>query len=154
MVDSFGGWHPDYPGQRPQDDPQFQRLYGQQQQAAQQQQQQPSPAMTRPTIHAEIIVVSNGELGEQDVDRYPVGIGQPQMFIAQDESVIYVKEGTQNGPILDVYPRRPRTPTPPPFDPSDYLRRDEAASWIAEAVAAAMPARQARTPKKETEAAE
>lgn len=164
MVDQFGGWRADYPGQQPWMDPQFTRIYGQQ--PGQQTPSQPQPpqqqaqqqAMTRPTIHAEIIQVSNGELGEHEVDRYPVGIGQPQMFISQDESVIYVKEGTQNGPILDVYPRRPRTPAPPPFDPAEYVRLDALPAIVAAEVQAAMaaamqPVRTARV-KKETEATE
>lgn len=159
MVDQFGGWRADYPGQQPWMDPQFTRLYGVQpgQQNAQQQSQQPAQqAMTRPTIHAEIIQVSNGEAGDQEVARYPLGVGQPQMFITQDESVIYVKECTQNGAILDVYPRRPPAPTPPPFNPAEYVRIDALPALVAEQVQAAMAAMQTKPAraKKETEAAE
>lgn len=53
-----------------------------------------------------------------------MGVGQSQMFITQDESVIYVKEGTQNWAILDAYPRRPLAPTPPPFNLAEYVRID------------------------------
>ena len=169
MVDQFGGWRADYPGQTPWMDPQFVRFYGQQQAAqapqhspAQQQPQQQAAAqttMTRPTIHAEIIQVSNGELGEQEVGQYPVGAGQSQMFITQDESVIFVKEATPNGYILDVYPKRPPAPQPPPFNPAEYVRIDAMPAIVAAEVQAALlaiapPARTARTAKKETETTE
>lgn len=156
MVDQYG-WHPDYPGQQPWMDPQFTRLYGVQpgQQNVQQAQQPAQQTMTRPTIHAEIIQVSNGEAGDQEVARYPLGVGQSQMFITQDEAVIYVKEGTQSGSILDVYPRRPPAPTPPPFNPAEYVRIDALPALVAEQVQAAMSAisKPARG-KKEAEAAE
>lgn len=162
MVNQYGQWIPDYPGQQPNMDPQFLRLYGQQQpgtQTAAQTQPMQQQAMTRPTIHAEIIQVSNGEQGEQEVSQYPVGVGQSQMFIAQDESVIFVKEATANGCIIDVYPKRPPAPTPPPFNPAEYVRIDAlpdiVAAEVQAALAAAMPpVRTVRTTKKEPEVAE
>lgn len=62
MVDKFGGWRSDYTGQQPWMAPQFTQLYCTQpgQQNVQQAQQPAQQAMTRPTIHAEIIQVSNG----------------------------------------------------------------------------------------------
>ena len=164
MVNQYGHWIPDYPGQQPQNDPQFMRLYGQQQgqqptTQAQPMQQTQQQAMTRPTIHAEIIQVSNGELGEQEVAQYPVGVGQSQMFITQDESAIFVKEATANGCIIDVYPKRPPAPTPPPFNPSEYVRLDAlpaiVAAEVQTALAAVMPpARTARAAKKDPEVTE
>lgn len=161
MVNQYGQWIPDYPGQQPNMDPQFLRLYGQQQpgQQAAAQTQPMQQAMTRPTIHAEIIQVSNGEQGEQEVTQYPVGVGQSQMFIAQDESAIYVKEATANGSIIDVYPKRPPAPTPPPFNPAEYVRIDAlpaiVAAEVQTALAAVMPpARTARAVKKEPEVTE
>ena len=159
MVDQFGGWRADYPGQQPWQDPQFTRIYGMQsgqQNAPQQQTQQQvqQQTMTRPTIHAEIIQVSNGELGEQEVSQYPIGVGQSQMFITQDESMIFVKEATPSGYVLDVYPKRPPAPTPPPFNPAEYVRLDAlpdlVAAQVQAAVAAAIPVKQTRA-KKETE---
>lgn len=157
MVDQLGNWRPDFPGQQPWMDPQFVRLYGQQQQQAAQQnapQQQSAPAaMTPPTIHAEIIQVDS----EQAATQYPVGAGASQMMMSRDESAIFVKTGTANGYTLDVYDRRPPAPTPPPFDPSKYMLREEVPGLVAAevqaALAAAMPSKPART-KKETEAAE
>lgn len=158
MVDQFGNWRPDYPGQQPWMDPQFVRMYGQQQaQTAQQPaqpQQQPAPqTMTPPTIHAEIVQVD----GEQAAAQYPVGAGASQMMMARDESAIFVKEATQNGYRLIVYDRRPEAPPAPPFNPAEFVRLDAlpdlVAAQIQAAVAAAMPVKQTRS-RKETEAAE
>lgn len=159
MVDQLGNWRPDYPGQQPYMDPQFVRLYGptQQQTTPQPQQQQASQAMTPPTIHAEIIQVSAGERGEQEASQYPLGVGQSQMFMAQDDSVIYIKTAAGNGHILNVFPKRPPAPKPPPFNPDEYVRLEAlpglVAAEVQAAVAAMQPAKAAR-PKKETEAAE
>lgn len=118
-----------------------------QQQVPQQQQQPVQQMMTPPTIHAEIVQVDN----EAAAAQYPVGAGASQMMIARDDSAIFVKTATPNGQYtLDVFVKRPPAPEAPPFNPSEYLRRDEAASWIAEAVAAAMPQKQTRTRKEET----
>lgn len=158
MVDQFGNWRPDYPGQQPFTDSQFIRVYGQppgqtsQQGVAQAQQQ----TMTRPTIHAEIIQVANSELGEQEASKYPVGAGHSQMFITQDEATIYIKEATQNGSILNIYPKRPPVPTPSPFNPAEYVRIDDIPAIVAAEVQAALAAMQPTKTtqvKKETEAA-
>lgn len=159
MVDQYGRWFPDYPGQQPFMDPQFTRLHGQQPaQNAQQgapQTQQPgvAAAMTPPTIHAEIVQVG----GEQAAAQYPVGAGMSQMMIAKDDSAIFVKTATANGYTLDVFVKRPPAPEAAPFNPADYVRIDALPGLIAEevqaAVAAMQPAKPARS-KKETEAAE
>lgn len=160
MVDQFGNWRPDYPGQQPYMDPQFVRMYGQQMQqpaqpqAAQAQQQQATPqTMTPPTIHAEIVQVD----GEQAAAQYPVGAGASQMMMARDESAIFVKEATQNGYRMIIYDRRPEAPPAPPFNPADFVRLDElpnlVAAQVQAAVAAAISAKQTRG-KKEAEAAE
>lgn len=160
MVDQFCNWRPDYPGQQPWMDPQFARMYVQQhpvqtlQQPAQQQQQQAAqPMMTPPTIHAEIVQVDS----EQAAAQYPVGAGMSQMMMARDESAIFVKTATANGYTLDVFDKRPPAPTPPPFNPSEYVRIDALPTLVAAEVQAAMatmqPTKAART-KKETEAAE
>lgn len=158
MVDQFGGWRADYPGQQPWMDPQFTRVYGQQQNIPQQnnpQQQQTaaSPMMTPPTIHAEIVQVD----GEQAAHQYPVGAGASQMMMAKDESAIFVKAATANGYTLEVFDKRPPAPTPPPFNPAEYVRLDALPGLVAaevQAVVAAMQPTKATRPKKETEAAE
>lgn len=166
MVDQYGRWFPDYPGQQPYMDPQFNRVHGQQQQPAQMaqqpspQQQQPAAAasMTPPTIHAEIVQVSSGEQGEQEAKQYPVGAGMSQMMMSKDEEAIFIKTATPNGYVLDVYIKRPPAPEPPPFNPAEYVRLDALPGLVAEEVRAAVAA--AMTPpekpvrvKKETETA-
>ena len=156
MVDQYGNWRPDYPGQQPYMDPQFVRIYGQPpQQTAQQTAQQPQQpaAMTPPTIHAEIVQVD----GEQMAAQYPVGAGASQMMMARDESAIFVKSATPNGYTLDVFEKRPPAPQPPPFNPAEYVRVDALPGMIAAEVQTALTAMQpTKSPrgKKETEAAE
>lgn len=159
MVDQYGRWFPDYPGQQPFMDPQFARSHGQQpMQAAQQgvpQQQQAAaaPAMTPPTIHAEIVQVD----GETAAAQYPVGAGMSQMMIARDDSAIFVKTATASGYTLDVFTKRPPAPEAAPFNPADYVRADALPGLIAAevqaAVAAMQPVKPSR-PKKGTEAEE
>lgn len=158
MVDQYGRWFPDYPGQQPFMDPQFSRVHGQQQQSQPQQpaaQQQPSAptTMTPPTIHAEIVQVD----GEAAAAQYPVGAGMSQMMISRDESAIFVKNATANGYTLDVFEKRPPAPPVAPFNPAEYVRLDALPSLVAAevqaAVSAMQPAKTTRS-KKETEAAE
>ena len=157
MVDQYGRWFPDYPGQQPFMDPQFTRMHGQQQAAQTQQPAPQQPAqptmMTPPTIHAEIVQVD----GEAAAAQYPVGAGMSQMMIARDESAIFVKAATASGYTLEVFDKRPPAPAPPPFNPAEYVRLDAlpglVAAEVQAAVAAMQPAKTAR-PKKETEAAE
>lgn len=160
MVDQYGRWFPDYPGQQPYMDPQFSRVHGQQQpnqtaqQTALQQQASVSPTMTPPTIHAEIVQVD----GEQAAAQYPVGAGASQMMIAKDDSAIFVKTSTANGYTLAVYDRRPPAPEAAPFDPAEYVRLDAlprlVAAEVQAAVAAAMPPVKPTRSKKDTEAEE
>lgn len=159
MVDQYGRWFPDYPGQQPYMDPQFARIHGQQQaqatqQAVQQSQQTVPATMTPPTIHAEIIQVEN----EQAAAQYPVGAGMSQMMMARDDSAIFVKSMLQNGQYtLDVFDKRPPAPTPPPFNPAEYVRIDALPGIITAEVQAAIAAMQTQKPvrsKKETEETE
>lgn len=158
MVDQYGNWRPDYPGQQPYMDPQFARFYGQQpaqtaRQADSQQQPAITAAMTPPTIHAEIVQVD----GEQAAAQYPVGAGMSQMMIARDDSAIFVKTATANGYTLNVFVKRPPAPESAPFNPADYVRIDALPGIISAEVQAAIAAMQSAKParaKKETEAAE
>lgn len=157
MVDQFGNWRPDFPGQQPYMDPQFTRFYGQQPgQASRQpepQHQTTAPAaMTPPTIHAEIVQVD----GDQAAAQYPVGAGASQMMIARDESAIFVKTATPNGYTLDVFEKRPPAPQAAPFNPAEYVRLEALPGIIAAEVQAAIvamqPTKNTRA-KNETEAA-
>ena len=96
----------------------------------QQQMQQAPQTMTPPTIHAEILQVED----EAAASRYPVAAGASQMMIARDDSAIFVKSVSQNGTRLDVFVKRPPAPQKPPFDPSAYVRRDEIAGIISDAL--------------------
>ena len=83
---------------------------------------QQMPQQMTPTIRAEIVQVDN----EQAANAYPVGAGASQMMIAKDDSAIFVKTALQNGQYqLDVFVKRPPAPEKPPFDPSEYVRKDE-----------------------------
>ena len=144
LVDQFGNWRPDFPGQQP----------GQTaRQADPQQQTTTTTTMTPPTIHAEIVQVD----GEAAAAQYPVGAGMSQMMMAKDETAIFVKTATANGCTLDVFEKRPPAPQAAPFNPAEYVRLDALPGIIAAevqaAVAAMQPAKNTR-PKKETEAAE
>lgn len=158
MVDQFGRWFPDYPGQQPYMDTQFSRIHGQQpaqatQHGVPQQQATVAGAMTPPTIHADIVQVD----GETAAAQYPVGAGMSQMMIARDDSAIFVKTATANGYTLDVFEKRPPTPQPAPFNPDEYVRisalPEIVATEVQAALAAMQPVKPVR-PKKETEAAE
>lgn len=79
--------------------------------------QQPVQQMTPPTIHADIIQVG----GQDDVERFSVGAGASQMFMARDDSAIYIKTGTPTGAEIVVYERR--TGAPPAFVTREELEQ-------------------------------
>ena len=144
MIDRFGNWYPDFPGQQPYQDPAYVRNYGQQ---GQQQAQQPSQQMmTPPTIRAEIVQVD----GMEAIDRFPMAAGTSQMFMTKDEQNIVVRSMYANGQHSDdIYDRRPPAPPAPALNPSDYVRKDELSALIAEAIQAQAPQRKASTKKEE-----
>lgn len=87
-------------------------------QALQQQMMPQQPAqMTPPTIHADIIQVG----GQDDVERFSVGAGASQMFMARDDSTIFIKTGTPTGAEIVVYERR--TGAPPAFVTREELEQ-------------------------------
>lgn len=92
----------------------------------------PQTAMTPPTIHAEIIQVDS----EAAVDTQPQAAGTAQMYMTRDDQCIIIKTQYAGGNFDKAcYDRRPPAPAPEPFDPSEYVRRDELPSLIAQAVA-------------------
>jgi hypothetical protein len=84
MVDNFGRWYPDYPGQQPYQDSMYARAMGQQYTAQQTAQAQPHQ-MTPPTIRAEIIQVNSPEA----IDRFPQNPGSTQVCTAR--GILFVK---------------------------------------------------------------
>lgn len=78
--------------------------------------QQPAQ-MTPPMIHADIIQVGS----QDDVERFSVGAGASQIFMARDDSAIFIKTGTPNGAQIVVYERR--TGAPPAFVTREELEQ-------------------------------
>ena len=141
MIDQFGRWYPDYPGQQTWQDPVYMRAYGQNQPAQQTQQ-----SLTPPTIRAEIVQVDSLDA----IDRFPMAAGTSQMFMTKDESTIVVRSMYANGQHNDdIYDKRPPAPPAPTLNPADYVRKDELQALIAEA----LQARTAPTKAKDKEAA-
>lgn len=136
MIDPYGNWYPDYYGQQPNQDPAYMRIYGRQQnqpQNQQQPQQQSAQMMTPPTIRAEIVQVD----GMAAIDRFPMAAGTSQMFITRDEKNIVIRSMFANGQHTDdIYDKRPPEPPAPTINPAEYVRRDELAALIAEAMQA------------------
>lgn len=128
MVDQYGRWYPDYPGQQPYQDPAYLRLIGQPVPANAQKQPQ---AMSYPTIHADIVQTDDQGV----IERWGVSQDKPQMFINLAETQITVKSVEGNGVVLSFYDKRPPAPPAPAFDPAAYVRRDELATLVADAVA-------------------
>ena len=143
MIDQFGRWYPDYPGQQTWQDPAYMRLYGQQ---GQQQAQQQGQMMTPPTIRAEIVQVDSLDA----IDRYPMAAGTSQMFMTKDEAAIVVRSMYANGQHNDdIYDKRPPAPPAPTLNPAEYVRKDELQALIAEALQARTAPAKATTKKEE-----
>lgn len=110
----------------------YQQCYPQQQVGFQQPMNIPQQAqqqmMTPPTIHAEIVQVSN----KSEAMNFPVGAGQAQMMMAKDDSAIFIKTAFANGQSNIVeYVRK----VPDPETPSaDYVTREEFERRLAELV--------------------
>ena len=86
-----------------------------------QQPTQPS-TFTPPTIHAEIIQVENADF----VDKYPVGVGQSQMFMLRDDSIIFIKSALANGQTsVAIYPRKITEPQKQSINMDNYITREE-----------------------------
>ena len=153
MVDSFGNWYPDYPGQQPHQDPAYIRIFNQRQNSPQSQpqpQQQPQQQMmTPPTIRAEIVQVDSMAA----IDRFPMAAGTSQMFMTKDEQNIVVRSMYANGQHSDdIYDKRPPEPPAPTLNPADYVRKDELSALIA-AVIQSQTAQKRPTKKEETNGA-
>lgn len=131
MVDNFGRWYPDYPGQQPYQDPMYARAMGQQYSAQQTAPAQSQQALTPPTIRAEIIQVDSPEA----IDRFPQNPGSTQMYMTKDETFIIIRSVLANGEHTDViYDKRPPAPPAPVIDPADYVRKEDLPALIAEVI--------------------
>lgn len=131
MINQFGQFIPDYPGQQYWQDPAYMRYIGQQQhqpaaqqaQPMQQAQQQPSSRMV------EVVPASS----EQAAKEFPVPAGATQMIIGNDDSFIAVKAVSMTGQItFDIYDKRPPAPPEKPVDLGAFVTRDELEKRLAE----------------------
>lgn len=88
MVDIYGRWYPDYPGQLPQQDPAYLRSMRGQMQPQQAQQQAQSQQMQQPAIqHSGFVLVQS----EQEARAYPVAPGNSITFKDESGPFCYVK---------------------------------------------------------------
>ena len=101
-----------------------------------------SPQMTPPTIHAAIIQIER----EGDENQFPVQQGTSQMFMTRDDSCIIIKSMDANGARRTYYDRRAVSAQDAPFDPSQYVRRDEIETLISAALAAQKRGRREKEP--------
>ena len=142
MVDNYGRWYPDYMGQQPFQDPAYMRAIGQQVQNQQMQPAQMSGANQQdmtPTIRTEIKQVDSIEA----ISRTPPALGTTGAYMTKDEQTIIFRSMYANGEYKDrIYDMRPPAPPAPKFDPALYVRRDEIASLVDEALAVRIAAAQ------------
>lgn len=87
MIDNYGRWFPDYPGQQMYNDPAYMRMMRQQQQAMNTQQPQ-SQQMQQPTIQQSGFVPVRSE---QEARSYPVAPGNSVTFKDENAPYCYVK---------------------------------------------------------------
>ena len=125
MIDRFGNWAPDHPGQQPYQDQQLVQLITRQLAA-----QTPAPAqmMARTTIPCEIIHIET----PAEVDRYQMQPGTTQIFATRAEDMFIVREQGQSGYILKRYPLAPPEPPKPDIDPRNYVTKDELDAKLAQ----------------------
>ena len=107
------------------------------------QSQMQQPAQQARTV--EVMAVPN----EQAVSDFIVPVGITQEFVAIDDSFVAFKSNSANGQVnITFYDKRPPAPIEPPFNPGDYVRRDEIDALISQAMASQTHKRAA---KKEDE---
>lgn len=93
--------------------------------------------ISQPTIHAAIMQVEN----EDVMRRYPLGIGESQMFIDKNETIIGVKRVISNNETtFDAFDKRSekhmakeeskQCETANQIDMSQYVRKDEIKEYI------------------------
>ena len=129
MVNQYGQFIPDFPGQQPYQYPAYMRYISQQQQhqntyqgqqyqqqITQQAQQQPASRMT------EVFAAAN----EKYVLEFPVAAGTTALFVATDDSFTAIKEASVTGQVtIQFYDKRPPAPPEKPFDPAVFVTREE-----------------------------
>lgn len=134
MINQFGQFVPDYPGQQYYQDPAYMRYMTQHQ-------QQPMQAQQANQQNSRMVEVVPAET-EKAAEEFPVAAGATQMIIGRDDSFIAVKAVSVTGQVtFDIYDRRPPAPPVQPLNPEDYVRRDEIGQMIAAAIQTAQKTR-------------
>ena len=142
MINQYGQFIPDYPGQQYYQDPAYMRYMTQQHQPQVQQQQQQNSRMV------EVVPAAS----EKAAEEFPVAAGATQMIIGSDDSFVAVKSVSVTGQVtFDIYDKRPPAPPVQPLNPDDYVRKDEVAVLIAEALKTAKTGRKTASAEKEDE---
>ena len=149
MVNQYGQFIPDFPGQQPYQDPAYMRYISQQQQHQNtyqnQQYQQPVQQQSQQSRMTEVFAAAN----EKYVLEFPVAAGTTALFVATDDSFTAIKEASVTGQItIQFYDKRPPAPPEKPFDPAVFVTRDELEQRLA---ALSAPAKRP-TKKEEIEA--
>lgn len=137
MVDQYGRWYPDFPGQQPWQDPAYMRAVGQTAQPHQTQAtNQPAQQDMTPVIHMDIKQVDSIEA----ISKVQPAPGTTGAYMTKDDKVIVFRTMYANGEYTDrVYDERPPAPPAPKFDPAEYVRRDELSPLVAAAIAKIIP---------------
>ena len=134
MINQFGQFIPDYPGQQYYQDPAYMRYMTQHQQQPMQAQQ----ANQQNSRMVEVVPAAS----EKAAEEFPVAAGATQMIIGSDDSFIAVKAVSVTGQVtFDIYDKRPPAPPVQPLNPEDYVRRDEIGQMIAAAIQSAQKTR-------------
>lgn len=132
MVDQYGRWYPDYPGQQPYQDPAYMRAVGQpvngHQVGTQMSQANQQQDMT-PTIRTEIKQVDSIDA----ISRTPPAPGTTGAYMTKDEKIIVFRSMYANGEYSDkIYDERPPAPPTPKINPAEYVRKDELETLLRE----------------------
>ena len=126
MINQYGQFVPDYPGQQYYQDPNYMRYIGQHPQMQQQAVTQQNQSRMVEIVPAESVKAA---------EEFPVGAGQTKLIAGSDDSFIAVKSMSMTGQVtIDIYDRRPPAKPEPPVNMADYVRKDEIAALIAEAI--------------------
>jgi len=134
VINQFGQFVPDYPGQQYYQDPAYMRYMTQHQ-------QQPMQAQQANQQSSRMVEVVPAET-EKAAEEFPVAAGATQMIIGRDDSFIAVKAVSVTGQVtFDIYDKRPPAPPVQPLNPEDYVRRDEIGQMIAAAIQSAQKTR-------------
>ncbi len=138
MIDSYGRWYPDYPGQQPFQDPAYMRTVGQPVQGHQagtqmSQANQPVQQDMTPTIRTDIKQVDSIEA----ISRVPPAPGTTGAYMTKDDKIIVFRTMYANGEYTDkIYDERPPAPPAPKFGPAEFVRHDELNQCVKDALAA------------------